>query len=328
MATIFKKIQMFENITKLTSRQFLQFSVRNYRHRRALMYVPGSDERKINKIASLNADCVALDCEDGVALNKKDEARDIIRKKLEHIIPTANGDIGVRVNSIESGLCEKDLEVCLSGTHLPHTVLLPKVENSDHLKWFSDRINKFIKTDQKVNLIIYIESAKAFINLSDICKTAFTLSECNKFTPTSLVFGSDDFCASIGATRTEDSTEILYARQKLVLCAKAFHLQAIDMVYIKYKDLEGLKRQCEEGMRMGYTGKQVIHPNQIETVQESFLPALATVEWAKGLLDAFEEHQATGKGAFNYRGSMIDMPTMKQAKNIIDIVKPVKKKST
>ncbi|CAG9856980.1 unnamed protein product [Phyllotreta striolata] len=311
---------------KLINNQIFQVSVRNYKPRRALMYVPGSDERKIDKIRSLQVDCVALDCEDGVALNKKEDARKLITEKLKDIIPTARNDVGVRVNSIDSGLCEEDIKSCLSGSHLPHTLLLPKVETTEHLKWVADKLNNTLETGQKINLIIYIESAIAFINLHDICKTAASLSETGKFTPTSLVFGSDDFCASIGATRTENSNEILYARQKLVLYAKAFNLQAIDMVYIKYKDPDGLKSQCEEGMRMGYTGKQVIHPNQIGIVQESFMPSIDTIEWAQGLLDAFERHQATGKGAFTYRGSMIDMPTMKQAKNIIDLIQSVKKK--
>uniref|UniRef100_A0A6P7FEK8 Citramalyl-CoA lyase, mitochondrial n=1 Tax=Diabrotica virgifera virgifera TaxID=50390 RepID=A0A6P7FEK8_DIAVI len=319
-STYVRKIQLLkENI--------LRTAVRNYKPRRALMYVPGNDLRKISKISSLNVDCIALDCEDGVAFNKKDEARQTIRDSLAQLVSNSEikSDIGVRVNSIDSDMCEKDLEVCLSGKVLPHTVLLPKVEESDHLRWFSEKLDKSIQSSNKVNLIIYIESAKAFTNLTEICKTAVELSEQSKFVPNSLVFGSDDFCASIGATRTEDAIEVLYARQMLVLNAKAFNLQAIDMVYINYKDLGGLKRQSEQGMRMGYTGKQVIHPGQIQVVQEAFLPSEEKIEWARGLLHAFKEHQATGKGAFTYRGSMIDMPTMKQAQNVIDLVNSTKK---
>lgn len=91
---------------------------------------------------------------------------------------------------------------------------------------------------QPIQLIFYIESARAMLNLVDICRTAEELSSCSKnFKPAAIVFGSDDYCASIGATRTEDSQEILYARQKLVLVAKAFDLQAIDMVYIQFKGI-------------------------------------------------------------------------------------------
>ncbi|KAJ8945241.1 hypothetical protein NQ318_016661, partial [Aromia moschata] len=111
--------------------------VRNYIPRRALMYVPGSDFKKINKSFSLEADCIALDCEDGVALNKKEQARTNIRAVLDQGKPEKSKyfDLGVRVNSIESGLCHQDLEYCLSGKNLPDTILLPKVEESDHLNW-------------------------------------------------------------------------------------------------------------------------------------------------------------------------------------------------
>lgn len=88
---------------------------------------------------------------------------------------------------------------------------------------------------------------------------------------------------------------MLYARQKLVLVAKAFNLQAIDMVDIDFKDLEGLKIRAKEGALMGYTGKQVIHPGQVPIVQEAFLPNEKEIEWASGLLEAFEKHQTTGQ---------------------------------
>ncbi|KAL1497876.1 hypothetical protein ABEB36_008762 [Hypothenemus hampei] len=297
---------------------------RNYNvPRRALMYVPGDDLRKISKSFTLNADCIVLDCEDGVAINQKNVARETIRSFLQKGKPNIGReyDLGVRINSLDTEFWQEDLRSCLNGEFRPDTILLPKVDDIETLKLFSDTANTYITTDKILNLIIYIESAKSFVNLIDICKTAGTLSNKSKFRPVALVFGSDDFCANIGITRTTDSVEILYARQKLVLTAKAFNLQAIDMVYIKYKDLEGLKIQSEEGARLGYTGKQVIHPAQVPIVQEAFLPTSTQVEWATGLLESFEKHQKQGKGAFNYKGNMIDMPTVKQAENIIKLSK-------
>lgn len=296
--------------------------------RRALMYVPGDDERKLTKALTIDVDCIAMDCEDGVAINKKQKARETIKKVLDNgkTKKQRDYDWGIRVNSVESGLCAEDLKILLTAKNLPDTVSLPKVENPDHIKWFSDQTNNHItdlsKSTQNVNLIIYIESAIAMTNLPDILKTARLLSQqYNKFTPVALLFGSDDYCASIGATRTDSCLEILYARQKLVMYAKAFNLQAIDMVYIQYKDLDGLRKQSEEGARMGYTGKQVIHPMQVPVVQQAFLPTRKQLEWAEGLLKAFDDHQKSGKGAFNFKGSMIDMPTMKQAQNILNMHK-------
>lgn len=84
--------------------------------------------------------------------------------------------------------------------------------------------------------------------------------------------------------------------------------------------MEGLKVQCEMGARMGYTGKQIIHPDQINVVQKAFMPSTKQIDWANALMTAFEEHQKAGKGAFTYQNQMIDMPTIKQAKNILNIV--------
>ncbi|XP_076263929.1 citramalyl-CoA lyase, mitochondrial-like [Rhynchophorus ferrugineus] len=312
--TVLKKLQLYSKSA----------FVRNYNvPRRALMYVPGDDSKKIKKSFTLDVDCIALDCEDGVAVNKKKEARETIRSYLDLGKPQRNieYDLGVRINALDTEYWEEDLESCLSAKYLPDTILIPKVENSDIVRQLSSKIKNLIKTDSTINVIIYIESAKAFLNLVDICQVTESLSKNSKFQHVGLVFGSDDFCANIGATRTESSLEILYARQKLVLVAKAFNLQAIDMVYIKYKDLDGLKQQCEDGMRMGYTGKQVIHPGQVPIVQEAFLPTQLQIEWATGLLKSFHKHQKDGKGAFTYKGTMIDMPTMKQAENIVKLAK-------
>ncbi|CAG2054089.1 unnamed protein product [Timema podura] len=297
----------------------LSVQVRCCSSRRAILYVPGDDIRKLNKALSLDADCIVMDCEDGVATNRKEEARVTIRQWLdEGRASNSTSEWSVRVNSVESDLCKEDLQTVLGGANKPPTLLLPKVESKEHIQWHMGGC-------QKINLIMYIESARAVVNLPDICRTAEQLSSTAPLKPAALVFGSDDLCANLGVTRSDNGTEILYARQKLVLVAKAFHLQAIDMrvqvlCFDNIPDLDGLQRQCEAGARMGYTGKQVIHPVQIPIVQQAFMPTAAIVEWAEGLIAAFQEHQKLGKGAFVYKGSMIDMPLLRQAENIIKLV--------
>jgi citrate lyase subunit beta-like protein len=104
-----------------------------------------------------------------------------------------------------------------------------------------------------------------------------------------------------------------------VATAKAFEMQAIDLVHIDYKDLDGLREQAEEGARMGFTGKQVIHPGQVPVVQKAFSPSQEKIQWATELISEFREHEKQGKGAFNFRGHMIDMPLVKQAQRILDM---------
>ncbi|RZC41886.1 citrate lyase subunit beta-like protein, mitochondrial, partial [Asbolus verrucosus] len=295
--------------------------LRHYTPRRALLYVPASDLKKLKKALGLDIDCITMDCEDGVALNKKAEARANIRAILDEGKPEKKRkyDLAVRVNGMETPYFKEDIASIAGGNFLPDTIVLPKVHGSDDLK----AVNSPRRIQAKLQLIITIESALAFVNLEKICRSALELARTSKFIPVALLFGSDDFLASIGTTRTESSLEALYARQKLVIFAKAFNLQVIDMVYIKYKDMEGLQHQSMEGVSFGFTGKQIVHPGQIQIVQETFFPSQARIEWAANLLKAFHQHQQDGKGAFSYDGNMIDMPTVKQAQNIMDLVKAV-----
>uniref|UniRef100_A0A671ECD7 Citramalyl-CoA lyase n=1 Tax=Rhinolophus ferrumequinum TaxID=59479 RepID=A0A671ECD7_RHIFE len=267
-------------------------SSHKYIPRRAVLYVPGNDEKKIQKIPSLHVDCAVLDCEDGVAVNKKLEARLRIVKTLEDF------DLGptekcVRVNSVSSGLAEEDLEALLQSRVLPSSLMLPKVEGPEEIQWAV--CEEAVKTGPRVGLFL-----------------------------DAVVFGGEDFRASIGATSSKETQDILYARQKIIVVAKAFGLQAIDLVYIDFRDGEGLLRQSREGAAMGFTGKQVIHPNQIAVVQEQS-PSPEKIKWAE-LIAAFKEHQQLGKGAFTFQGSMIDMPLLKQAQNIVTLATSIKEK--
>ncbi|XP_043927163.1 citramalyl-CoA lyase, mitochondrial [Protopterus annectens] len=299
-----------------------------YIPRRAVLYVPGNDERKMQKLTTLNVDCVVFDCEDGVSTNKKMEARQMIPRMLEEL------DLGrtekcVRINSVSSGLADLDMEVILHSKTLPPSLMLPKVETVDEIKWFADKFCNHLKDrtlTEPMNLIIFMETAVGLLNFKAVCEETLHIGLQAGFHLDGLVFGSDDFCASIGATRTKEANELIYARQKLVVLAKAFGLQAIDLVYIDYKDEEGLCRQSREGALMGFTGKQVIHPNQIQVVQKAFSPSEEKVKWAMELISAFEEHQQLGKGAFTFHGSMIDMPLLRQARNIVDLAKAINDK--
>ncbi|XP_034142613.1 citramalyl-CoA lyase, mitochondrial isoform X3 [Esox lucius] len=293
-----------------------------YVPRRAILYCPGNDERKLKKLVSLKGlDCAVLDCEDGVALTKKTEAREIISRVLSEL------DLGrtekcVRVNSVSSGLADVDLEVILQASVLPPALMLPKLEYTGEVQWFVDRLQHHLKgrvLTEPIRLVTFVETAVGLLNLKVVCEEVRRLAPTVGLHHDGVVFGSDDFCASVGATRTKNAMELLYARQKVVVTSKAFGLQAIDLVHIDYKDQDGLQQQAREGALMGFTGKQVIHPNQIQAVQEEFSPSLERVQWATELIAAFDTHQKQGKGAFTFRGSMIDMPSVKQAQNIITL---------
>lgn len=295
--------------------------IKGFNPRRAVLYVPASDEKKLKKIPSIQADCVVIDCEDGVALNRKSEARSNIVRYLPEILESSAtaSEICVRINSISSGICEEDIQPILHANILPPALMLPKVEKWQEIDTFFSYIKPLSKKQNQnpISFIIFVESALGLVNLKEIIESTIAYSSTSKLRFEGIVFGSDDYCASIGVERTEDSNELLYARQKIVAHAKAFDLQVIDMVYINYKDDEGLRKQSLEGSAMGFTGKQVIHPAQVPIVQEAFSPSADKVNWAQELISAFEKHQQEGTGAFNFHGRMIDMPLLKQAQSIL-----------
>eukprot|EP00064_Thunnus_orientalis_P008189 superscaffoldBa00000959_g8212 len=265
----------------------------------------------------------------GVAepIGVKTEARETIPRMLAEL------DLGrtekcVRVNSVSSGLAEADLQVILEAEVLPPAIMLPKVEDTQEVQWFVDRFQHNLKgraLTEPIRLVTFVETAVGLLNFKVVCEEIRRLAPKAGLHHDGVVFGSDDFCASIGATRTKDARELLYARQKVVVTTKAFGLQAIDLVHIDYKDTEGLRQQAREGALMGFTGK-VIHPGQIQVVQEEFSPSQQRVQWAKELIAAFDQYQKEGKGAFTFRGSMIDMPSLKQAQNILTLSATVPEK--
>lgn len=305
----------------------------SYIPRRTLMYVPGHDSRKLQKIPKLGVDCAVLECEDGVALNMKEEARKNIKSALQTLQTDRSIDLALRVNSVSSGLMELDLEAVvgdglglpLTPDFLPQTILLPKVDTVAELETFTDKL-KSVKLGQSYcpRLITYVESGEGLMNMREVLQHAVLRSKEGIYTIDGVVFGSDDFCADIGAERTKEAKELTYARQKVLMVAKAFRLQAIDMVFIDIHDKEGLKITSEEGARLGYTGRQVIHPGQVDIVNAAFTPSSSRVEWATQLVLGFKDHQASGQGAFTFRGQMIDMPLLKQAQNVLQIASKVK----
>ncbi|XP_018023458.1 citramalyl-CoA lyase, mitochondrial isoform X2 [Hyalella azteca] len=290
-----------------------------YVPRRAVMYVPGSDQRKIDKVAAVAADCVVLDCEDGVALNQKEAARNTIRATLEKKRSLFAGkDCSVRVNAVSSDLWKDDLASVLASQHLPTTLHLPKVDSTRDIDMFASEVVRLLEgrhLEEPLRVFLFCESGRSLLRLAELCEHGLGLPP--PLLLDGFVFGSDDYCADIGMTRSSLARELLYARQKFVSVVRSFRLQAIDLVYIDYKNLAGLERQSVEGAEFGFTGKQVIHPCQVDIVQRAFSPSPKRVQWARGLLEAYEKHQTQGAGAFTYQGSMIDMPLVLQARNVI-----------
>lgn len=282
--------------------------------RRALLYMPGDDRRKIEKAATLGVDCICMDLEDGTAINKKAEARAVIAKAMKELDFGAS-ERCIRINSIGSGFEKDDLASALAAR--PDTIVVPKIESAEQVKWVSEQIESYELSNGLalggIRLLIGVETAKGILNLKEIAEADKRLE--------AIIFGAEDYAASVGARRTKEATEVLYARLAVVAACAANDLQAIDMVYIDFRDLEGLRREAEQGAGFGFSGKQVIHPNQVPVVQEAFTPSAEEIAYAKRIVESFESSQREGRGAYALDGKMIDMPLLKNAQKVLERAK-------
>ena len=280
--------------------------------RRSLLYMPGTDWRKIEKAAvELDADSVCMDLEDGVALNSKEEARETVARALETL------DFGrterlVRVNEMDSGWVEADLAAVLP-LH-PDGIVVPKVRSGQHVAWVHDQISsaeaRYGWTPGSITLLLIVESARGLVYLEEIIRATHRTA--------GLIFGAEDYAGDIGAVRTKHAMEVLYARSRVVAYAKAFDLQAIDIVFADFGDDAGFRADALQGMVLGYTGKQLIHPAQVPLVHAIYTPRDPEIAQARRVVEAFKTHQAGGAGAFALDGKMVDAPVVKQAELVLE----------
>jgi len=278
--------------------------------RRALLYMPGDDWKKITKSLTLGVDCICMDMEDGVAVNRKAEARATIAKALQEL-DFGKSEKLARINSVGSGWEKDDIAAVLP--HHPDGIVIPKIESLGQIKWGSEIIEaaelRYGWPINSVRMLVGVETAKGILNLKEIASHPRL---------DAIIFGGEDFAASVGATRSRDATELLYARQAVVVACAAFGLQAIDIVTIDFKNLEVVRAEAEFGARLGYSGKQIIHPAQVEPVQSAFTPNDEAIAYAKRIVESFEASQKEGRGAFALDGKMIDMPLLKNARKVLE----------
>ena len=280
------------------------------RARRALLYVPGADWRKIEKAKSLNADSVCLDLEDGVAANRKAEARSTVARAFSSL-NFGKSERLARINAVGSGFEVDDLAVV--GLARPDGLIIPKVSSAIAIQWTSDQLASI---ERKMNwsvgsiyLLALIENARGVVNLSQIAEASPRVQ--------ALIFGAEDYAADVGAIRTPGGNEVLYARSAVVAYAAAYGLQAIDLVFRDYRDPEGLSVEARGGAELGFAGKQVIHPDQIEAVQEAFTPNEAQIAEALNVVQAAGVNLRAGSGAFAVDNKMVDMPVIRAAERVL-----------
>jgi citrate lyase beta subunit len=271
--------------------------------------MPGDDRHKIEKAITLDVDCICMDMEDGVAFSRKTAARRTIGEALQNL-DFGRSEKLVRINDIGSGLEQEDIQAVLP--FRPDGIVAPKVETLEQLQWVNAKIEAAELANgwpfNSIRILVGVETARAILNLKEIASYPRL---------DGIIFGGEDYAASVGATRTTEALELFYARSAVVMACAAYGLQAIDMVTVDFRDLERVHNEALFGMQLGYAGKQVIHPAQVGIVQEAFTPGVESVESARRIVEAFETSQQEGRGAFAMEGRMIDLPLVKAAQNLL-----------
>jgi len=269
--------------------------------RRSVLFAPGDQPDKLRKAPDCGADVVVFDLEDGVAPAGKDRARRAVNEALSDLDPAC--EVCVRINS--TGItADDDLDAVLSGGVTPDSVMLPKVDDAEDVTTLAQLLGEH---DTDVPVLALVESAAGVLHAEAIARSDAT---------DALLFGAEDYVADVGATRTPEGMEVLYARQRVVAAASAAGVDAIDTLWTDFEDTDGLRADTRKGIEMGYDGKMAIHPRQVTVINETFTPTEEEIAWAQRVLDAREE--ADDAGAFAVDGEMIDAPLLAQAERILD----------
>ena len=285
---------------------------------RSLIFVPGNSTRFIEKAKTLTADIVCLDLEDSVPPNEKDTARKIIADALLLHRQEYQRPIYIRTNSPESGLILADWKAVIQKGI--DGIVVPKVNDETEVIEIKKQIAS-LESERGINkaisMIPSIETAKGVVNAYRIASADDRVN--------ALVFGVFDFLYDMQLDYDDDNNErgmsgYAYARAKIPVDARAASVHAIDAIWQKVDDVDGLVRDATTAKRLGYSGKSIIHPSQIEPVHRVFIPSKNQVEWAKKVVHALGEamEKGSGRGAVRLEGRMIDAVHYKQAKAILE----------
>jgi len=279
---------------------------------RSLVFVPGNNPRFLEKAKSLPGDIVCFDLEDSVPDNEKQSARTLISKKLkEHKDFTAS--VFVRTNSPKSGKIPNDLaKVIQKGLD---GIVIPKVDSAKELKKIEKIISNLEKKRKlkKIRLIPSIESALGVINCYEIASSSKRVD--------AIVFGIFDLLNDMQIEYTKGNPiGAKYSRYKIPVAAAAAGVAAIDGIWQEIKDKKGLEQDCKLGKELGYAGKSIIHPDQIEITHKIFYPNSSEISWSKLVVQEYEKSTKKGKGAIVVDGKMIDEVHYKRAKAILEII--------
>lgn len=278
--------------------------------KRTSLYASGASPVNLLQARFYNEDCLVYDLEDSVPLAEKDAARHLVYNLIKYQRPAGKYVI-VRVNGIYSDYIDEDLEAAVRCR--PDAIRIPKVEYAKEVKRIDERISEIEEAagieHGSIELWCNIESYLGVLNAQEIAAASERV--------VALALGAEDFTASMRSTRTKAGAEIFYARNAVLMACRFAGVEAVDAVFSDINDIEGLKNDVALTKNLGFDGKTVVHPRQIDVVNAAFTPSAKEIRYAKRVLEAVEEGKREHKGAVTLDGGMIDKPMELRARTTL-----------
>lgn len=275
------------------------------------MFVPGNNPGMMADAFIYGPDSIMLDLEDSVTMAEKDAARLLVHNALK-TIDYGNTEMVVRINPLNTPYGKKDVEaVVKAGVHV---IRMPKTETAEEvveLEREIERVETEIGCLGRTKIMAAIESTLGIIN-------AYAIATASK-RMMGIALGAEDYCANLKAQRTKEGYELQYARQTIVVAARAAGIDALDTVYSNLNDMETFRNEVEYIKALGFDGKSIINPRQIEVVNEVFAPKEKEIEKARTIIAAIREAEAKGSGVISVNGKMVDRPVVIRAERTIEL---------
>lgn len=286
---------------------------------RTLLFVPGNQERRLEKVRSIPADAFILDLEDSVPPSEKDSARQMVAASIDGLASSGQ-EVFVRINALSTPYAIPDIRMVI--TRGLRGICLPKSESTDHIHkadtLISDAEREAGLEMGSIGLLALIETPKGIINACGIAGASSRILGVN--------FGAEDYALEMGINRTKEGAEIHYPRMVISLACHAANVLAIDSVYTDLRDEEGLIKETRLAGQMGFQGKLVIHPDQISPVNQVFTPSEEETTYARRIVEAFEVAVSQGQASISLDGKMIDTPVAERARKLLTLAEAITEK--
>ena len=277
--------------------------------RRSMMFVPGNNPGMLQNAGVYGADAVIFDLEDSVAVTEKDTARELVYQAIRSI--NYPSEVAIRINHIRTPFGRPDLEKALGAK--PNLIRLPMTESAAEIQTVDSIISEAEVRHGfpagSINMMAAVETAKGLLKAYEIASASPRM--------VALAIGGEDFVADLHTSRSKHGRELFVARSEILLAARAAGINAIDTVFSDVNDTEGFVNEATAIKEMGFDGKSVINPRQIQLVHKVFAPTAAEIDHAKKVLAAYEEALARKSGVVSLNGRMIDAPIVARAERTL-----------